>query len=261
MAKEPGADAARTLRLLWREPGSGPARRGPRQALSIDAVIEAATALADADGLDGLTMRSVAQRLGVTPMTLYTYVPGKSALLDLMLDAAYLRMPRAAHDGVPWRARLEAVARANRALYRRHPWVAERPVSRPPLGPGVMAKYEHELAAFDGLGLDDVTTDAALTYLLGFVDSVARAEFHARAAARDSALTDDQWWAAHAPVLATVFDPSRYPRAARIGSAAGEMHQSAYDPEHAFTFGLARVLDGLAALVEPGRVAPEHGAP
>ncbi|KAA6223912.1 TetR family transcriptional regulator [Streptomyces albofaciens JCM 4342] len=261
MTDEPGADAARTLRLLWREPGSGPPRRGPRQALSIDAVIEAATALADADGLDGLTMRGVAQRLGVTPMTLYTYVPGKAALLDLMLDAAYLRMPRGAHDGMPWRARLEGVARENRALYRRHPWVAELPVSRPPLGPGVMAKYEHELAAFDGLGLDDVTADAALTYLLGFVESVARAEFRAHAAVRDSALTDEQWWATHAPVLATVFDPSRYPRAARIGSAAGQAHHSAYDPEHAFTFGLGRVLDGLAALVEPGRVPPEDGTP
>ncbi|MFD7663718.1 TetR/AcrR family transcriptional regulator [Streptomyces sp. NPDC059788] len=254
MTTEHRADPARALRLLWRAPGAGgPHRRGPKQALSIGAVVRAATGLADDGGLDGLTMRRVAERLGVTPMTLYTYVPGKAELLDLMLDTAYLRMPRAAYADAPWRARLTAVARENRELYRRHPWAAARPASRPPLGPGAMAKYEHELAAFDGLGLDDVTTDAALTFLLGFVESAVRTEARTHAAARDSALTDEQWWAAASPVLATVFDPGRYPRAARIGTAAGEAHRGAYAPEHAFAFGLERVLDGLAALVEPVR--------
>ncbi|WP_338015967.1 TetR/AcrR family transcriptional regulator C-terminal domain-containing protein [Streptomyces sp. CB02923] len=198
----------------------------------------------------------MARQLGVTPMTLYTYVPGKAELLDLMLDAAYLRMPRTAHAGAPWRARLETVARENRELYRRHPWVAARPVTHPPPGPGVMAKYEHELAAFDGLGLDDVTTDAALAFLLGFVESVARAELQARAAERDGAPTGEQWWAAHAPVLATVFAPGRYPRAARIGGSAAADRRSAHDTERAFTFGLGRALDGLAVLVERARSAP-----
>ncbi|MFJ2213247.1 TetR/AcrR family transcriptional regulator [Streptomyces sp. NPDC101062] len=251
MAKErSGADdPARTLELLWREPGHGGPRRGPKQGLTVDGVVEAAVELADSGGLDALTMRSVAQRLGVTPMTLYTYVPGKAELLDLMLDAAYLRMPRTDQQGTPWRTRVEAVARENRDLYRRHPWVATLPTTRPALGPGLMAKYEHELAAFDGLGLDDVEMDAALTFLLGFVHSVARADLDTQATARDSALSDAQWWAANAPLLARVFDPARFPLAARVGSAAGATHQGMYSPEHAFDFGLRRVLDGLAHLV------------
>ncbi|MFI5972629.1 TetR/AcrR family transcriptional regulator [Streptomyces sp. NPDC051452] len=252
MAKErSGADdPARTLELLWREPGQGGPRRGPKQGLTVDAVVQAAIELTDSGGLEALTMRSVAQRLGVTPMTLYTYVPGKAELLDLMLDAAYLQMPRTDHTAAPWRTRVEAVARENRDLYRRHPWVATLPTTRPPLGPGLMAKYEHELTAFDGLGLDDLEMDAALTFLLGFVQSVARADLDTQAAVRDSAMSDAQWWAANAPLLARVFDPARFPLAARVGEAAGEAHQGVYNPEHAFDFGLRRVLDGLAQLIE-----------
>ncbi|PZS39906.1 MAG: TetR family transcriptional regulator, partial [Pseudonocardiales bacterium] len=68
-------DPARTLQLLWRDPAAVP-RHGPRQRLSIDAVVDAAIELADAESLDAVTMRRVAQTLGVVPMTLYTYVPG-----------------------------------------------------------------------------------------------------------------------------------------------------------------------------------------
>src|SRR5262249_4237873 len=83
--------------------------------------------------------------------TLYTYVPGKAELLDLMLDAAYQRMRRTDTAGQPWRQRVTAVAAENRALLEAHPWAAAISTIRPPLGPGLMAKDEHELSAFDGL--------------------------------------------------------------------------------------------------------------
>jgi len=242
-------DPVRTLELLWRLPGEGP-RRGPRPALSIDAVVVSATQLADAEGLDAVTMRRVAGALGVAPMTLYTYVPGKAELLDLMLDAAYAQLPLADTAGQPWRRRLTAVAAENRAMFEAHPWAAEISTVRPPLGPGQLAKYEHELAALDRLGLDDVTMDAALTYLLGFVQAWARASADARSLRPAGATDDEQWWAATAPVLERVFDPARYPLAARVGSAAGAAHGAAYGPPHAYEFGLARVLDGLAALID-----------
>jgi AcrR family transcriptional regulator len=242
-------DPARTLRLLWRDPAVVP-RHGPRQGLSIDAVVDAATELADAEGLDAVTMRRVAQALGVVPMTLYTYVPGKAELLDLMLDAAYAGMARTDTSGQPWRQRLAAVAAENRALFEAHPWTAVVSTARPPLGPGQMAKYEHELSAFDGLRLDDVTVDDCLSYLLSFVQAGARAAVAAREAERDSAMDDGQWWAASAPLLARVFDEAAYPTAARVGTAAGAAHGSAYDPGHAYQFGLERVLDGLAALID-----------
>lgn len=260
MAKERSSgagDPARTLELLWRDGSEVPgSRRGPRQGLTVDAVVDAATGLADEGGLDALTMRAVALRLGVTPMTLYTYVPGKAELLDLMLDAVFLRMPRAAFAAdEPWRERVTAVADANRALYLNHPWLAELRVHRPPLGPGVMTKYEHELGAFEGLGLDDVAMDSALTHVLGFVQTVARTELDARAVERESVLSDHEWWAAHEPLLNRMLDPDRFPLATRVGEASAVAYQGLYDAGHAYAFGLARVLDGLAALIARGSAA------
>ncbi|MET9319636.1 TetR/AcrR family transcriptional regulator C-terminal domain-containing protein [Streptomyces sp. NPDC003038] len=239
-------DPVRTLELLWREPGyeADQGRRGPRQGLSVDAVVGAAISLADEAGLAALTMRALAQRLGVTPMTLYTYVPGKAELLDLMLDEAYRHMERReAGAGEPWQVKVTRVAEDNRDLILRHPWIADLSVTRPPLGPGVISKYEYELAAFDGIGLTDVEMDAALTHLLGFVHANTLAA--ADAAAHNSRQSDEEWWAVSAPLLERAMDPERYPLADRVGSAVGGYH-----PETVWAFGLRCVLDGLARLIE-----------
>ena len=80
-------DPRRSLDLLW---GDAPRpSRGPKPGLDVATIVAAAIALADADGLDGLSMRRVAERLGVGTMSLYTYVPSKAELLDLMLDTVY----------------------------------------------------------------------------------------------------------------------------------------------------------------------------
>lgn len=242
-------DPARTLELLWRQPSEAP-RRGPRPGSSVDAVVVAATGIADAEGLEAVTMRRVSQDLHLTPMAVYTYVPGKAELIELMLDTAYTEMVRTETAGQPWQHRLRAVALENQALLVAHPWIATVATTRPPLGPGVMAKYEHELRAFEDCGLDDVATDAALTFLLGFVHTCERGAADARATARQSAMNDTQWWATNAPLLARVFDERTYPTAARIGTAAGAAQGGAYNAAHAFTFGLERVINGLAALID-----------
>src|SRR5690606_22499226 len=168
------SDASRPnlIELLWRRAPAAP-RRGPRKGLTVDAVVEAAIAIADAEGLEAVTMRRVAQSLGVAPMTLYTYVPAKAELIVLMLDALYAATPRTETDRRAWRERLAALARDNYAMYRAHPWAAAAAQNRPPLGPGQCAKYEHELRAFEGTGLDDLTVDDALAHLLAFVRTAA----------------------------------------------------------------------------------------
>jgi len=254
LSRTSGGDPARTLALLWR--AEEPSRRGPRPRHDVDAVIAAAIALADEGGLAAVSMRALAARLGVSAMTLYGYVPGKDELMDLMLDTLYAGMERADWpEALGWRERARAVAEANRELYAQHPWAAAVSTARPPLGPGLMAKYEHELAAFDGAGLGDVERDAALSFLLAFVQGAATAAADAAAAPG----TDAQWWEAAGPLLARAMDPERYPLAVRVGAAAGEAHGSAHDPGFAYAFGLERVLDGLAALVD-GRSRARRGS-
>jgi AcrR family transcriptional regulator len=213
----------------------------------VDAVVDAATGLADAERLDSLTMRRLAERLEVGPMSLYTYVPGRAELLDLMLDTAYGRMPRSWPHASSWQQRVRKLADDNRALFQRHPWAAEVSTLRPPLGPGQMAKYEHELAAFQGSGLSDLQTDDALNHLLTFVRANARDAAAAVRAQREHG-TDQQWWDAAGPLLAQVLDENSYPLATRIGTAAGTTHRSAHDPDHAYRFGVDRIIEALHAL-------------
>ena len=244
-------EPSRTLALLWGDPSATPRRKGPGRSVTVEAVVDAALRLADEQGLAAVTMRAVAEAVGVSAMSVYTYVPGKAELLDLMVDTLYLRMPRPPWRRSSWRTRLTKVAEANRELLVAHPWMTEvAALSRPPLGPGVVGKYEHELAAFDDTGLSDVATDAALSYLLGFVQSHARSAHDAARATTDTAMSDAQWWAANQPLLERAFDPKAYPRSVRIGAAAGEAQGSAWSAESAWTFGLARTLDGLAALID-----------
>jgi AcrR family transcriptional regulator len=209
-------------------------------------VVTAAIAMADDEGLEAVTTRALAGRLAVSPMTLYTYVPGKAELVDLMVDAIYAEMPRPVWNRrQSWRTRLRAIADANRALFAAHPWVARVSTSRPPLGPGLLGKYEHELGALEGFGLDDVEMDAALTFLLDLVRTAAvSAEDAAAAPGSDAA-----WWAEAGPLLARVVDPERYPLASRVGTASGAAQGGAYDPAHAYAFALERALDGLGTLI------------
>ncbi|HZO69234.1 MAG TPA: TetR/AcrR family transcriptional regulator C-terminal domain-containing protein [Kribbellaceae bacterium] len=239
-------DPAKSLELMW---GVQPRpTRGPKPTLTVPRIVAAAIAVADAEGLTAMSIRRVAQELGAGAMSLYRYLPGRAELVDLMVDTVYGELPRVVVRGT-WRARLEAVARENRTLYLRHPWLLQVAAGRPVLGPNTMAKYEYELAAVEGIGLSDLEMDAVVTLLNGFVGGAVRGAVDAAQAERQSGLTDEQWWQAHQPLLEKVFDIDRFPLAARVGGAVGAELNSAYDPDHAFEFGLARVLDGISALL------------
>ncbi|HEU4326977.1 MAG TPA: TetR/AcrR family transcriptional regulator C-terminal domain-containing protein [Roseiflexaceae bacterium] len=244
------SDPARLLGLLWRSrTGGGAHKHGPKPSLSVDRLVETAVAIADAEGIEAVTVRRLARDMGVAAMSLYTYVANKSDLVELMIDAVYLELPERSPAEGGWRARVTAVAEDNQALYRRHPWMAEVFSERPPLGPGVLAKYERELRALEGLGLSDVEQDAALTFLLNFVRAAARDEIQAARLQQASAQTNRDWWEAQADAIAALIDPAAFPTAARVGSAAGEAIGGAYSAASAYAFGLERVLDGLGQLI------------
>ncbi|WP_280437981.1 TetR/AcrR family transcriptional regulator [Nocardia carnea] len=238
------ADPARTLlELLWRHrlpPRKG--GRGPRQTVSVDDVVTAAIGLADREGYEKVSIRAVAAELGLRPMSLYTYVPSKDALTVLMVDAV------AAADaplptGLPVRDRLAAVARQVRDEFLAHPWLFEVPSWRMVLGPGRLRRYEQQLAAVDGIGIDDPGMDRVISVLTQFATGNARTALAAARSAREQ--SDADWWETYGPLLTEVMPAAEYPLSARVGAAVGELYQAPGDPDGDFEYGLARLIDAI----------------
>lgn len=246
-------DPAKSLELLWRRRPAP--TRGPKPALTVDGIVAVALTIADAEGLAAMSMRRVAEELSVGAMTLYRYFPGKGELLDVMLDTVYGELPRRVVPG-DWRSALDEVARENRELYLRHPWMLQVAISRPPLGPNVMAKYEWELTAVEGIGLTDLEMDATVALVNGYVHGAVRTAVEARQVIQRSGMTDKEWWLAHVPHLDQIGDLVKFPLSSRVGTAVGNEFDAPYDAEHAFEYGLERLLDGVSALVR-NRTAPE----
>ncbi|GAA1720367.1 TetR/AcrR family transcriptional regulator [Kribbella yunnanensis] len=243
------ADPARSLALLW-----GSHTKPGRSGLTVRAIVDAAIEVADAEGLDAVSMRVVAERLKAGTMSLYTHVPGKAELTDLMFDHVYgdlyadVDEPARQPD---WRAALEFVAHRNFDVLARHPWIHEVPTTRTALGPNITLKYEAELRPLDGLGLTDVEMDSALTLVITHVTGTARAGAEQLRTQRDSGLSDEEWWRQIAPTLTHVMSGSSiaFPTAGRVGTSVGEHFQSALDADHVLAFGLDRILDGIALLI------------
>lgn len=241
---DPAPDPA--LPLLWRASSSAAAapRRGPRPKVSVDAVVDAGIEVADADGLDAVTMRGLAERLGIGAMTIYTHVPGRDELLVLMTDQALGRTERPAHPE-DLRRRLAQVAEVSHAEYDAHPWLLEVAGLRAWLGPHAADRYEWQLQAVDGLGLSDIEMDQTVALLDSSAASAVRARQEVRLAERHSGTTELEWWEANAGPLGELMAGRDYPLAGRVGQAAGEAYQAASDPERQFRFALDRVVDGL----------------
>jgi AcrR family transcriptional regulator len=235
-----------TLRLLWGKTAA--ATRGPKAKHSLADIVAAAIRITDRDGLPGLTTRRVAEELGISPMSFYTYVPGKNELLDLMLDAVLAEIVRP--RGATWRDKLADVAQQNWDLVLRHPWILQVATHRAVLGPHTFAKYDFELSAVDGIGLTELEMDRVLTLVLDYTSGAVRGAARERWVKERTGMTDHQWWYTVAPHLEEIFTPeySKYPTATRVGPIVGETY-GAHDPTGSFTFGLARLLDGLEPFI------------
>ena len=222
----------RSFELLWgrRRRGS----RGPVPGLSVERIAEAAIALADAEGLGALSMRRLAGDLGVAPMALYRYVPGKAELVDVMVDAVIGEQAVPAEGD--WRTRLADSARASRALHERHPWLQPATLARPPLGPNAVAAYERLLAAAAGSGLGPAETVAAVGLVAGYARSAAgRKEARGRT---------ERFWSERSAFWEEHYEPERYPALTALYEAG-----AFEDPPDAFEFGLRRILDGIEQLL------------
>jgi AcrR family transcriptional regulator len=203
----------------------------------VDDVVRAAVEIADADGLDAVTFRAVAARLGTGVMSLYNYVPDKQQLVYAMAElvSAELNLPEATGD---WRRDMHRVAGRQRELVLRHPWLIEATTHLQPLGPATLAMLEFALAALEHSGLDIRDQLETIAMINGFVLNIVRAELAGRAAAADP---DQQ--ARQFAMLPELLATGRYPRFAAIIASGGE--PETFDPAAHFDRLLDRILDGL----------------
>ncbi len=231
----------------------------------MDAIVDAAIELADASGLESVSMRNVAEHLGVGAMSLYTHVPGREELADLMIDRALAGLysdvdePSSVPGG--WRPAMRFVAERNWILYQRHSWLLEAEGTRPVLGPHTNDKYEAELRPLGHTGLSDIEIDSVLTLVLTHVSGTARALAAVTRVKEQSGMSDAQWWAATAPILERVMDRERFPVSSRVGTAAATSYDAASDPVHAYRFGLECILDGVEAMMTRSQLADRSAAP
>jgi AcrR family transcriptional regulator len=245
------AGIRRSIELLWgveRRPA-----RGPKPALTIEGIVGAALVLADRDGLAALSMARIAKELGFTTMSLYRYVQSKDELLMLITDAALGPPPEM--TGVDdWRAGLDRCARALRAAYQAHPWSLRVPITGPPIAPNSVAWLDAGLGALAATDLDEQSKANVFLLVSGYVRNEVSLQ-------RDLATNEDQ------QLLPTPGPPPSYGDALRLVVREDQfpaLHRAlatdAFDDEgeygdEEFDFGLATVLDGIAALVERRRPA------
>jgi len=260
MAQQPDNGSAPTaplppgLDLLWGRRERG--RRGPKPELSVDAIAEAAVRVADAEGLDAVSMARVAKELGFTTMSLYRHVASKDELLQLMWNASAQGAESLVLDGDGWRDRLRQWVLIQREALDQHPWITQMPMAAPPLAPNSLTFVERGLETLEGTGL----TDADKLRVIGLLSSYSLSEGRmAHDAARAAAAAQAAAAAGDAPafppsfehLLRQLVDEKSYPIlhrlawSAEIGDSPAGMDEAAE-----FAFGVECILDGVQKLIE-----------
>jgi AcrR family transcriptional regulator len=230
--------------LIWERISQRPAGESP--SITVERIVRAATRLADREGVEKISMRSLASELGCGVMSVYHYVPSKADLLDLLLDAAMGGVELPEQPSGDWRADLHTVGVRTRACLKRHPWLTGLLHSRPAFGPNRLAQFEFSLAAVAGLGLDIATMHrmvaSVFVYTMGFVMlELSEAEALRRARYGKSKAVP--------PYIRRLIATGAFPHLERL------LRESDGPPTGDATFGdgLELVLEGMAALLKPSR--------
>lgn len=222
--------------------GGEPVRpRAQETDLTGERLVLAAVRLADQEGLDGLSMRRVAARLGVATMSLYRHVESKDELVLRMIDHVLRKEELPEPGPETWRERLEVSARVQWKLFQEHAWLAPAmSMTRPQLLPSALAHTEWVLRALDGKGLNLEEMMHAAVTMFGFVRGVAvniEPEIEQR---RDTGMTGDEWMTQQAPALLDIVSGGEFPMFSRVVGSDLDLGLDTL-----FEFGLARMLDGI----------------
>ncbi|MFF5291577.1 TetR/AcrR family transcriptional regulator C-terminal domain-containing protein [Paractinoplanes globisporus] len=249
------ATATKVIGAL-RDEGLVQARRGVGTVVAREAVagpdrervVRTAIAIADAEGLGGLSMRRLAGELGIPTMSVYRHVADKEELVLLMMDEVMGATPppemSPATEG--WRACLEALARLQWAMHRRHTWLAQAiSFTRPLLAPNAMAHTEWAMAALDAYGLEPAQQFRAAVMVANYVRGTAVNLEDEAQAVQETGMTDQDWLEEREQQLAAVLASGRLPMMAR--ALTGDDLE--FDLDILLEFGLQRLLDGLETLM------------
>jgi AcrR family transcriptional regulator len=226
---------------VWERPEPRP--RSAPTPLSRAAITTAAIRLADAHGIDAVSIRKLATELGVGPMRLYDYIAGKDELLDLMVDAVYAEIEAAATPQADWRAVVLTTAHATRDAALKHEWFTDLLGGRPRLGPHTLAVGESTAAALSRAPRVSDTDELqrALGVLNAFLIGTLRSEVTERRTARATATDERTWQRAHGPYLLRAFATGKYPTVARLVLDGSHLDASAL-----FTRNVSAIVDAIA---------------
>ncbi len=237
MAKEKARDLRAGIALLWGEQEQP--TRGPKPSLTPHRIAETAVAIADAEGLDAVSMSKVAAGFGVSAMALYRYVPGKTELVELMVESVLAEAPDLSAAGSGWRPQITEWARQSAKIHRAHPWLLTATAMRRQLmGPNQLGWLDAALAALEPTGLTAAQQHRVFVLVAGLVRTLVQQlldfdEEHSR-----------EWNRLTGEVLDRHAD--RFPALTRA-IAAGAFAPDTVDP---LEFGIERILDGVQTLID-----------
>ncbi|RKN21070.1 TetR/AcrR family transcriptional regulator [Micromonospora musae] len=220
-----------------------PAARGGDRAVTRDELVRVAVRLADADGLDAVSMRAVSHHAGLSTDAVYRWVRNRDDLLAAMAEQV-LGTERAGDGaGRTPRERLERLARAEWSLYRRHPWLlAVLAKTRPPTGPAVLALVDGAVDVLTGVGYDPPDAFAGYLALSGFVQGMALLHVAERAERDAGGAAWGSWSTRTFARLERTGRTAERPWLAAAGAVPADPDR---ELERWFEFGLARLLDGV----------------
>ncbi|WP_336211588.1 TetR/AcrR family transcriptional regulator [Nonomuraea sp. LPB2021202275-12-8] len=220
----------------------------PKAGLSLDRIAQAAVELADAGGLEAVSMARVAERLGFTTMSLYRHVKSKHELLLLMLDSVAAVPAELDEPCDDWRLGLQRWCRAQWEMLRAHTWIVHLPITGPPLTPSQLAWTDRALAALHGTGLSEGDKAGVVLLVANYMHTTARLSADLGPAASSESV------AAYSTLLGSLVDGRRFP-ALRTAVDAGAFDYPPGTPAEErgfdYAFGLARILDGVECLIRP----------
>ena len=210
---------------------------GPRAPLSRERVLQAAFALAERNGIEALTMRKLADELGVGAMTLYYHVPNKDELLDGMVDIVFGEIELTATD-VDWRTAMRRRALSTREVLNRHRWAVGLMESRTTPGPASLRLHDAVLGCLREAGFSIELTIHAYSVLDAYVYGFALQE-------KNLPFDDAEGAAAVAEERRMGTLAEEFPYLAEV--VAGHVAEVGYDFAAAFEWGLDLILDALEA--------------